>query len=246
MSFLYSSKVMRTARDGMREVHNSTAKTPLEIATRSGRVTHTHNTTSVSSGLSLLQNGFSSLMKGLSSLFVPPSTCSLAPSSPPSPYPSHSATALSYSSDCLASRLAAGLSHRKSSSYVGSQELGKALHCRVTALLHRLNRAEEGRRTLHSLLRRTSAEYQQLQQQAVQLHQQVEHLQKEVSSQVPNSQYEAVLHDLRTTRQRERETQMTLSQLTTSVNQLKTQSTYMHPRAVQTTRTGAQPFLHAT
>ena len=124
MSFLYSIKVMRTARDAMREVHNSiTAKTPLEIATRSGRVTHTHNTTSVSSGLSLLQNGFSSLMKGLSSLFVPPSTCSLAPSSPPSPYPSHSATALSYSSDCLASRLAAGLSHRKSSSYVGSQEV---------------------------------------------------------------------------------------------------------------------------
>jgi hypothetical protein len=188
MSFLHSSRLLKTAREALGEGWTSTQ---LEATTGTAHLplTTTHSTTPA---LHLpLRSGHTSLMKGLSTFFPPLPSCALGPPSP-SPHSTGSTTttslhlstrALYYSSDCLARRLAGGLC-RGESSYFTPRELSKALHSHVTELLHRVHSAEEAQCTLHSLLQQTRAEYQQQrreqQVQTVHLQQRVECLQAEV------------------------------------------------------------------
>ena len=133
-AWLRSARVMKAAREATSELHR-TADTPTlsKLAgvppNSSGSLSGSHTTLSagVSAGVNLpLQSSYSSLINSLSSLFAAPSKCSLIPSSPStSGPPRHGSTGkvLCYSSECLAHRLARGLSARNLSSYVSPSEV---------------------------------------------------------------------------------------------------------------------------
>ena len=145
-AWLRSARVMKAAREATSELHR-TADTPTlsKLAgvqpNSSGSHSGSHTTLSarVSARVNLpLQSSYSSLINSLSSLFAAPSECSLIPSSPSTSGPlrrGSTGKVLCYSSECLAHRLARGLSARNLSSYVSPSEVQNVPVCLCLCVL---------------------------------------------------------------------------------------------------------------
>ena len=101
-AFLHSSKMLKVAREVMKDI-------VLQEPSIKSDVIASTNTSTPSITPGLMKDGYISLMKQLSTLFDLPTRCTL--NLLPSTTHPQSTNILHYSSDCLARRLAGGISH---------------------------------------------------------------------------------------------------------------------------------------